>query len=80
MKPTGALAFAGLLTLNAGAAADEVLRPLSTDRPDTTESARTVDAGQFQLEMDVVRSTVDEGQKGPSFAASNLKLFARSKE
>jgi hypothetical protein len=56
------------------AAAEESLRPLSTDRPDTTESARTVDAGHFQLEMDMARLTVDEGQKGLSFVASNLKL------
>ena len=29
------------------------MRPLSTDRPDTTESPYTVDAGHFQMEMDV---------------------------
>ena len=29
------------------------LRPLSTDRPDTTESPRTVDAGHFQFELEL---------------------------
>ncbi|MEO6588480.1 MAG: transporter [Pyrinomonadaceae bacterium] len=31
-----------------------LMRELSTDRPDLTESAYTVDAGHFQIEMDVV--------------------------
>lgn len=70
----GSLGGAGLLMFGTGATAGQTLRPLSTDRPDTTESARTVDAGHFQLEMDVARLTVDEGQKGVSFVASNLKL------
>jgi hypothetical protein len=29
------------------------LRPLSTDRPDTTESPHTVDAGHFQFELEI---------------------------
>ena len=42
------------------------LRPLTTDRPDITESAVTVDAGHLQLEMDfpvvgVDRETRDVG-------------------
>lgn len=32
----------------------EQMREMSTDRPDLTESAYTVDAGHFQLEMDIV--------------------------
>jgi len=32
-----------------------LMRPLSTDRPDATESAYSVDAGHFQLETDVLR-------------------------
>lgn len=32
----------------------ELMREMSTDRPDKTESAYTVDAGHFQLEMDLV--------------------------
>lgn len=31
------------------------LRPMSTDRPDATESAYSVDAGHFQVETDVLR-------------------------
>ncbi len=31
----------------------ELMRELSTDRPDKTESARTVDAGHFQVEADL---------------------------
>lgn len=37
----------------------ELMRPLSTDRPDKTESAYTVDAGHFQLEMDVLTYSYD---------------------
>jgi hypothetical protein len=70
----GSLGCATLPMLVTSAASSEELRPLSTDRPDTTESARTVDAGHFQLEMDVARLAVDEGQTGLSFVASNLKL------
>lgn len=35
------------------------MRDLSTDRPDQTESAYTVDAGHFQLEMDFLNYTHD---------------------
>lgn len=34
-----------------------LLRPLSTDRPDITESAYSLDAGHFQLESELVRFT-----------------------
>ncbi|MCC6428684.1 MAG: transporter [Phycisphaerales bacterium] len=37
----------------------ELMREMSTDRPDTTESAYTVDAGHFQLEMSFVDYTYD---------------------
>jgi hypothetical protein len=40
--------------------ADE-LRPLSTDRPDTTESPFTVDAGHYQFEMEIAAWTRDGG-------------------
>ncbi len=50
------------------------LRPLSTDRPDITESPYTVDAGHFQMEMDAARYTVDAGLSSYSFANTNLKL------
>src|SRR5262245_10125763 len=32
----------------------DLMREMSTDRPDKTESAHTVDAGHFQVEMDLV--------------------------
>lgn len=35
------------------------LREMSTDRPDQTESAHTVDAGHFQVEMDFMNATFD---------------------
>ncbi len=38
---------------------DGQLRELSTDRPDTTESPFTIDAGHVQLEMDFVNATRD---------------------
>lgn len=38
------------------------LRELSTDRPDKTESPYTVDAGHFQMEMDLVSYTHDRDQ------------------
>ncbi|HMJ90968.1 MAG TPA: transporter [Candidatus Acidoferrum sp.] len=37
----------------------ELMRELSTDRPDKTESAYTVDAGHFQIEADIVNYTHD---------------------
>lgn len=55
------------------------MRALSTDRPDQTESAYTVDAGHFQIEMDVARLTYDrhspDGTRTESwnFAPMNLK-------
>lgn len=50
------------------------LRPLSTDRPDVTESPKSVDAGHFQVEMDAARYTRDAGMTSLSFANTNLKL------
>jgi len=38
----------------------ELLRPMSTDRPDKTESPFTVDAGHFQVELDLVNYTHDQ--------------------
>jgi len=50
------------------------LRPLSTDRPDVTESPNTVDAGHFQMEADVARVTRDASLMNYGFAHTNLKL------
>jgi len=40
------------------------MREMSTDRPDQTESAYTVDAGHFQLEMDFVSAVFDQNRSG----------------
>src|SRR5687768_13514457 len=37
-----------------------LMREMATDRPDTTESAKTVDAGHFQAELSLVEWTHDE--------------------
>ncbi|HAB18253.1 MAG TPA: transporter [Verrucomicrobiota bacterium] len=43
----------------------ELMRPMSLDRPDKTESPFTVDAGHFQLEMDLVNYAHDrESERG----------------
>lgn len=59
-----------------------LLRDLSADRPDQTESAYTVDAGHFQVEMDLVNLFLDEDRSGGgdqrteiwAVAPTNLKL------
>ena len=50
------------------------LRPLSTDRPDTTESPRTVDAGHFQFEMEIAISTRESGAREFSLGELNAKI------
>ena len=58
-----------------------LMRPLSTDRPDITESPYTVDAGHLQLEMDLVSVLLDRDRSGGdvrteayAIAPLNLKL------
>jgi len=41
---------------------DSWVRELSTDRPDMTESPYTVDAGHFQVELDVFNATFDRDE------------------
>lgn len=61
------------------------LRELKTDRPDKTESAYTVDAGRFQIEMDLVHFSYDQHNSARdgtivrswSFAPMNLKVGLR---
>ncbi len=61
---------------------DELLRELSTDRPDKTESPYTVDAGHFQIESDLINYTRDEDTSGgnavrtESFSAAAINLKA----
>ena len=50
------------------------MRPMSADRPDITESPGSVDAGHFQLEMDLLVVEHDRGETSCSFAVANLKL------
>lgn len=51
-----------------------LLREMSTDRPDQTESPYTVDAGHIQIEMDLVSWTRDHGDDDFTFANTNFKV------
>jgi hypothetical protein len=44
----------------------EAMRELSTDRPDKTENAYTVDAGHFQIESDLINYSRDHDKSGSS--------------
>ena len=59
----------------------EHMREMSTDRPDVTESAYSLDAGHLQIEMDIVSYTRDRhtperdgGSESWAFANTNIKL------
>jgi len=56
----------------------ELLREMSTDRPDTTESPITVDAGHFQIETDLVVLAFDDdgatSVSGYELLPTNLKV------
>src|SRR5437660_12800023 len=52
----------------------ELMRELTPDRPDKTESPYTVDAGHFQLEMDFANFTLDESD-GVRTRAWNVAPF-----
>lgn len=43
---------------------ETLLREMATDRPDKTESAYTVDAGHYQIEMDLLSYTYDRASAG----------------
>lgn len=51
------------------------MRELSTDRPDQTESAYTVDAGHFQIEMDFANGVIDRDQSGGGDVRSQIWGF-----
>jgi hypothetical protein len=53
-----------------------LMREMSTDRPDQTESPYSVDAGHFQLETDLFAYSrdSDDGPETESFAALSLNL------
>lgn len=52
----------------------EELRPLSTDRPDTTESAYTVDAGRYQFEMEIAAWAKDGRERELTLGELNAKV------
>jgi hypothetical protein len=70
------LGGAGLGILLAAAPAVAGLRELHTDRPDQTESPYTVDAGHWQLEMDLVSATFDRtaGERTTDWSVAPLNL------
>jgi hypothetical protein len=57
---------------------DALLREMATDRPDKTESAYTVDAGHYQIEMDLLSYIYDRSKeetvKTLAIAPMNLKV------
>jgi len=50
-----------------------VLREMSTDRPDTTESAFTVPRGMWQFEMETVSVSRDGGVQSEDWGSINIK-------
>lgn len=55
-----------------------LLRDLSTDRPDITESPHTVDAGRFQLELEVASFSEDESPSGRAESVGILGVNAKA--
>jgi len=55
-----------------------LLRELSTDRPDKTESPYTVDAGHFQIESDLVNFSYDAFNGDPSDTRAESWSFANT--
>lgn len=51
----------------------EGMRPLSTDRPDTTESPYTVDAGHYQFELEIGALTRNGGENSYTLGELNAK-------
>ncbi len=72
LSPRCAAVFLGL-SWGASAPAALPLRELSTDRPDTTESARSVDAGHFQFELEIAAWERDGGTRTLHLGGLNLK-------
>ncbi len=55
---------------------DQLMREMSTDRPDKTESPHTVDAGHFQMESDLVSYSYnhDSGVRVDDWAVAPMNL------
>jgi hypothetical protein len=68
---TVAAAAAGAMQVGAETG---TMRPLSTDRPDTTESPYTVDKGLYQIEVEIASMTEDGGRKSYGLGETNLKF------
>ena len=62
-----------LSVLSLCGAAAAPLRELSTDRPDTTESPHTVDAGHFQFELEIAAWEHAGGRRTLNLGELNLK-------
>ena len=52
---------------------EALLRELNTDRPDQTEGPITVDAGHFQLELDLVSYAYDRETSGTCSRSSDCR-------
>jgi hypothetical protein len=50
------------------------MREMSTDRPDTTESPYTLDAGHFQAESDLASVTGEADERSLALMGANLKV------
>jgi hypothetical protein len=90
LRGFGHISIIGLLSATVAMAADKsaytlfdptppaLLREMTTDRPDLTESAHTVDAGHWQLESSLLEYTYDEAGDATftewNVFPSNLKL------
>ena len=62
------------MLLSTSVARADALRELSTDRPDTTESPYTINAGHVQIESDLVTTAFDSTHRETSLMTLNLKL------
>ena len=74
MHPVARSLIVAAVSIAARTAHADELRELSTDRPDTTESPYTVDAGHVQVESDLVTAAFDDDAREASFLALNMKL------
>jgi Putative MetA-pathway of phenol degradation len=89
MWTTSVLVTATLCALGGSARADDpdksgyflwkptprhAMRAMSTDRPDTTESPYTLDAGHFQAESELASVTGEAGGRSLALMGANLKI------
>lgn len=66
--------FAAVTLANDPASAAPAIREMSTDRPDTTESAFTVPRGMWQFEWEMVSVSRDGGWQAEDWGSVNIKL------